>query len=309
LCGSPVSGTTLNGKYRYYKCRGSVPTATRGKICNAHYIQASELEEFVWQKFIKLLASPSTQIDALDEILGVEYDFDVISPIVAETESTELQAVEPQLESPKRSNLKLSIEEQIAKLKTKQKDCAKREQKCYEMLSSDDYDHDKTLDVINSWKQKQVEIEKEIIVLEETRKHTGVIKIIAPKISEISEKFKKNADSLGFIEKRQLLQVFRSHIVALPGDYKYTCLLNSYIGFGIPDSEFEYDEAKESQYAERIKDIEAKYPDLTVLDLTNKPNFEKSAYGQAIITFEKILVTIERTSASQHADSCPCRRV
>jgi len=34
-CGSPVTGTTLNGKYRYYKCRGAAPTSTRGKICDA----------------------------------------------------------------------------------------------------------------------------------------------------------------------------------------------------------------------------------------------------------------------------------
>ena len=157
-----------------------------------------------------------------------------------------------------------------------------------------------SLDVINKIKQKQKETETEINDLEATRKHAGVIKMIAPKISEISEIIKNNADGLGFIERRQLLQLFRSHILASPDNYSFTCLLNSYFDNEFPDGidweKSEYNDSIDAQNTERLKNLEAQYPNLTVLDIINNPKYKDSVYGQALITFEKNLVTIERTS-------------
>ncbi|GAI17232.1 unnamed protein product, partial [marine sediment metagenome] len=59
-CGSPIGGTTMNGKYRYYQCRGARPTATRGKICDAGYIKADKLECEVWKKVVEMASSPIT---------------------------------------------------------------------------------------------------------------------------------------------------------------------------------------------------------------------------------------------------------
>jgi site-specific DNA recombinase len=57
-CGSPLVGSCLRGKYRYYHCRGTYPTASRGKICNARYIQAQWLEGVVWEKVRSVLCRP-----------------------------------------------------------------------------------------------------------------------------------------------------------------------------------------------------------------------------------------------------------
>ena len=64
-CGSPITGTTLNGKYRYYKCRGATPTTTRGKICDAGYIKAHQLETSVWEKLLGMLSNPLTLLRTL----------------------------------------------------------------------------------------------------------------------------------------------------------------------------------------------------------------------------------------------------
>ena len=57
-CGSPLVGHCLRGGYRYYHCRGTYPTASRNKICNARYIKADRLESVVWGKVRSVLANP-----------------------------------------------------------------------------------------------------------------------------------------------------------------------------------------------------------------------------------------------------------
>ena len=69
-CGSPIGGTTLSGKYRYYQCRGAKPTATRDKICDAGYIRANDLENSVWNKILEMMSSPLTLLSLFTE-LGV----------------------------------------------------------------------------------------------------------------------------------------------------------------------------------------------------------------------------------------------
>ena len=57
-CGSPLVGSCLRGEYRYYHCRGTHPTASRGKICDARYIHAEWLERVVWEKVKSVLCYP-----------------------------------------------------------------------------------------------------------------------------------------------------------------------------------------------------------------------------------------------------------
>jgi len=57
-CGSPLVGSCLRGDYRYYYCRGTYPTASRQKICDARYIRAEWLEGVVWEKVKSVLCYP-----------------------------------------------------------------------------------------------------------------------------------------------------------------------------------------------------------------------------------------------------------
>lgn len=59
-CGSPLIGSCLRGNYRYYHCRGTYPTASRKKICDARYIQAGWLESVAWEKVKGVLRHPET---------------------------------------------------------------------------------------------------------------------------------------------------------------------------------------------------------------------------------------------------------
>jgi site-specific DNA recombinase len=62
-CGSPIVGACLSKRYRYYKCRGTYSTASREKICDAHYIKADWLENAVWENVKRILSNPEVLLN------------------------------------------------------------------------------------------------------------------------------------------------------------------------------------------------------------------------------------------------------
>ncbi|MFC2009165.1 recombinase family protein [Chloroflexota bacterium] len=57
-CGSPLVGSCLNKRYRYYRCRGANESAPTKRVCKARYIHAEWLEEVVWEKVKTVLSHP-----------------------------------------------------------------------------------------------------------------------------------------------------------------------------------------------------------------------------------------------------------
>jgi hypothetical protein len=137
-------------------------------------------------------------------------------------------------------------------------------------------------------KDNQEDAERRLAMLLNTRRHAEKARIVAPRLSEFTETIKRDADLLTFDQKRQLLRAFETQITAVTGSYQVTCLI---------EAEIKIDETKDAWYAERVKELEAKYPDMTVIDLLNQTGVpaEDSSYGQALITFNQNLVTIEQT--------------
>jgi site-specific DNA recombinase len=71
-CGSPLVGSCLRGNYRYYHCRGTYPTASRNKICDAKYIKADWLENVVWEKVKSVLSNPEVLLAEVGKKTQVE---------------------------------------------------------------------------------------------------------------------------------------------------------------------------------------------------------------------------------------------
>jgi site-specific DNA recombinase len=71
-CGSPLVGSCLRGDYRYYHCRGTYPTASRQKICDARYIRAEWLEGAVWERVKSVLCYPELLLAEIGEQSEVE---------------------------------------------------------------------------------------------------------------------------------------------------------------------------------------------------------------------------------------------
>lgn len=67
VCGSKITGTMLNYKYRYYRCAGTKPTSARKAICCEAYMKADWLEQVVWDAVSEAIKNPEVIMAALRE--------------------------------------------------------------------------------------------------------------------------------------------------------------------------------------------------------------------------------------------------
>ena len=59
FCGGRVVGACLSGKYRYYRCRATAPTSVSPASCNARYMPADDLEEWVYDTLSEIVRDPA----------------------------------------------------------------------------------------------------------------------------------------------------------------------------------------------------------------------------------------------------------
>ena len=70
LCGTPVCGASMQkGKYRYYRCRATVPTSVSPATCKALYIRADHFEKTVWGHLSDTLKDPAVVIAELQDFM------------------------------------------------------------------------------------------------------------------------------------------------------------------------------------------------------------------------------------------------
>jgi site-specific DNA recombinase len=264
-CGSTIGGTTLSGKYRYYHCRGATPTATRGKICDAGYIKADEVEGFVWERIGKLWSSPLTMLSFFG---SANYD--------------------------SRHSILPMLDRQIKQLKNKLKAYPNKEKNLYDLLTHEAVTKDYVLAAVIKLTQSQQEDERQLRQLIESRKQADEAQQITLKLSEISEgmrnRFSKN---ISLNQKRRMLEVMRIKVLATPGNYRFTCFIDAELTSDI-------DEELESLVDEKVKELETLHPEVNFGDLIDQAKLipEDTLIGKATnqIKKKKNLVTIERTS-------------
>jgi site-specific DNA recombinase len=207
-CGSTIGGTTLNGKYRYYKCRGSNPTATRGKICDAGYIKADWLENEVWNKVIEMASSPTT-------VLLRQYDHEFVD----------------------RLNPLELYDKQINNLRKKLKTYPAKEKNLYSLMQNDSVTREYVLESVENLKQERLNDEKALDRLLFSRKQAQQADRFEVKLSEIADSLRKDLESIEmddrfsshFKDKRSFLEHICLKVVASPESFKFTFRLGTII--------------------------------------------------------------------------------
>jgi len=277
-CGSPIGGTTLNGKYRYYKCRGSNPTATRGKICDAGYIRANELEKDVWNKVLEMLTSPLTTFALLTDA-----DVNIRARL-------------------KQNNPLQILEKQISQLRRKIKAYDAKEKRLYSLLTNEAVTKDFVLDEVNKINKDKLNDNQLLKELLATRKRTNNTDQMTFRLTELSEILRAkaksqlgNSDTTEYLkEKRNFLESLNLEVVVPPKTraYQLTMRLGAQIISEVnPDDE--------AQFNSRLKDFEQQHPEFNIEDLIDidKQLPGNSEFAKSINLFKQNLVTIEQTSA------------
>jgi site-specific DNA recombinase len=278
-CGSPVGGSLLGRRYRYYRCRGTAPTYKREKVCNCGYIKAEELESQVWKLLVRMFTSPGTIIC---DLLRLGYD--------------------------SKNDVLPLIEAQIEKLRMTVKACDKREQELYPVLSNEAYNHDLVLDALNKVKAKRSEAEKEIAHLEAEKANATIARKVTLKLTEIAHQhYSELLNEPSFERKRELFDALNVRVMAEPGSFKFTCLIDTEL-----KSE-DFNDELDQVFHGALLEFEKQYPEYTLEDLINydKTLPEDTIVGRVLNQVKSAckadFATIERTSALSHAHSYPLR--
>ena len=197
-CGSPVGGTTLGGKYRYYHCRGVKPTITRDKICSARYINADEVEGFLWERVVKFASDP---LMGMKLFLEASFEGNNVLPL---------------------------LDQQIKDLRASVKKRWLKEKEFYSLLEHDAVTKEFVLDAANEVKKKRLEDERQLEGLEAQRNQVGMAVNLSVKLTDRWRRIHRSiedADTLA--EKRGWLEDLQVSVSALPGQYEAKCFIDA----------------------------------------------------------------------------------
>ncbi len=188
-CGSPLVGSFMNHRFRYYHCRGTYPTATREKICNARYIRADYLEDTVWQNIKKVLENPQVVMAGVKE----------------------------QLETERKSAIQgTPLDREIQKLKRKLKSYESQEKRLLQMFRYGEINQDYVLDELNQLKKEHDADEKKIKDYVETKERLKSLERAEIKLAEYCQRLRHNLDNATYQEKRDILEMLAIRVTATP---------------------------------------------------------------------------------------------
>ncbi len=189
-CGSPLVGSFLNHRYRYYHCRGTYPTPAREKICNARYIRADCLEDVVWQNIKKVLENPEV----------------VLAGITGALEDTRYK-----------SGIQgLSLDKEIEKLNRKIKKYSAQEQRMVRLFRLGEVDQDILLDEINQLKRERENDQQQLENYKRTKQEIERLEQTEIDLSKYCNQVRDNLDNADYQEMREVLDMLDIKVNATP---------------------------------------------------------------------------------------------
>ncbi len=186
-CGSPLVGSFMNHSIRYYHCRGTYPTATRQRICNARYIRADYLEDVTWNSIKKVLSEPEIVLAGISE----------------------------QLES-ERAVSGTSLEEEIQKLKRRLKSYNPQEKRLIQMLRYEEVTQDTVLDEINRLKKERESDKQQLESYIFTRERIASLEKAELQLKDYCQRLHGNLDNATYQDKREILEMLAIKVTTTP---------------------------------------------------------------------------------------------
>ena len=273
-CGSPLGGTMLQSRWRYYQCRGARPTTTRGKICDAGYIKAEQLETQVWHTLVMLITAPTIACEGM----------------YSDSEDTQ-------------SNLLAVLDKDIDRLRNKLKAYPRRQANVLDLLSKDAVTQDIALDHLSQLKRDHQNDKRQLDQLLDSRKEATAAQKPELTLTDVSKQLQQalSTSSDDLTARRSLFEQLRFQVEATPKSWSLTFKLGAYLVTHKPSEKaicLDPLEEEQPDYNPEEETIDQSQPDqqFDEQDLVEAP-----PTGNALLDMTKKagfpLVTIEQTSA------------
>lgn len=186
-CESPLVGSCLRGNYRYYHCRGTYPTATRDRICDARYIKADWLEGVVWEKVKSVLSKP--------EVL--------LSELRKQTEAEQEQVSSG------------TIDQEIKALNRKLKQYAGQERRLMQAFKLG-FTHDVVLDEMNQTKKEKEAVQARLSSLIQTKDNIVKMTDYEARLKELCARIVPDLDNCKNQDKKDAYTYLDLKVIATP---------------------------------------------------------------------------------------------
>jgi len=186
-CGSPVVGSCLSRKHRYYRCRSTNPTAVAGKTCSARYIRADYLEEVVWKNVREVLEHPEV----------------ILAELKRQTDEQNKLCLQES---------DLNVE--ITRLERRLRDYVKQERQLIMLLRHSEVTQDYVLDEINKLKRDRQTDQEELQTLKETKARLSHMIDAETKLNEFCQRVRQNLDNATIHDKRLALDALDIRVTA-----------------------------------------------------------------------------------------------
>jgi len=186
-CGSPLVGSYMNHRFRYYHCRGTYPTATRQRICNARYIRADYLEDVTWQNIRNVLSKPEIVLAGISEQLEAE-----------------------------RNMPGTSLDNEIQKLKRRLKGYEAQEKRLIQLLRYEEVTQDAVLDEINQLKKDREFDKQQFENYIFTKERIASLENAELKLKDYCQQLGRNLDNATFEDKSEILEMLAIKVTATP---------------------------------------------------------------------------------------------
>ena len=281
-CGSSIGGSTLHGKYRYYKCRGAKPTTTRGAICDAGYIKADELEIAVLKRIHELISSPLFHITALTDqgLMSPNNEQDDISPI---------------------------LDNDIEKLRKKLKTYPAKEKNLYDLLAHQNVTKEYVLEAVDNLKKEKAASESRLKELIYQRNQlTNYSQPPKIKLSKFCDKMLTLIEPDSELLKSPevyppLFEKINLEVKADPSDFELKFRMGMQLVTTSEDNAFVEDYFKKS-----LIEFEQKHPEYYADDIALADRLpDDTVFGRVVNQVAKEFSPIERTSALRRECNYP----
>ena len=178
-------GTTLNRKYRYYRCRATYDTATGPKQCGAPYIPYAKLEAAVWETTTRVLEQPDVVLAEMRRLRDTE---------------------------------KSPIEDDVARQKREIKLCKEQESRLVNLYQFGEIDDDLIKRQSAPLKLRREGYESELEILTSQQLTMAEMEYLEGRAKEYCRRMRQNLDSFGFEEKRTALKALKIKAVVTATD-------------------------------------------------------------------------------------------
>jgi len=195
-CGSSMSGSLMNRKWRYYYCRKTLPAYAIPHKCEARYVRADELEQDVWLKLTEVLKKPEV--------------------VLSELRRRREQAVP-------------FLAKDITRIERELESCRNQQKRLLKLYQHSEIDETMIVQQTRSLQIKEKGLLEEMARLQSQQASIRELGDVDGKVLEYCRRVSQNLDSLTFEEKRLLLDALEIKVVAYRDRNEVRGALQSYV--------------------------------------------------------------------------------